>query len=146
MTVELLAQMVTQNHAQNEDGHKRLRRDCDSLEERQLLIQSAQSQLELRLANLAALSNRPTDISTVVMSAKQVVAIVIVCVGIAGGLWVIRTDVHDLKEQMDSRSKLEDERATTFKKTMEDVQKDLKLYQIKTDGVEKALISKGVIR
>lgn len=145
MTVDLLTQMVTQNHAQSEDGHKRLRRDCDALEERQLLIQAAQSQLELRLATLTSALNTPTDISTVVMSAKQVVAIVAVCLGIAGGLWIIRGDIHDVKQQMESQSKLEDERAATFKQTMEDVKKDLKLYQLKTDGVEKALISKGVI-
>lgn len=54
--------------------------------------------------------------------------------------------MHDLGEQLKLEAATRKEQTESFKTTLEDVKKELKLYEIKADGIEKSLITKGVIR
>lgn len=139
----VVLQMVSQNHEMAEAGHKRLRGDHEELEHRVDAMDAVLSTLRLRVEGIAA---KPTDISTATIPAKLLIAILVGSLTIAGAIWRTGDRVDDLSQKLAAESELRKIQAATFTATIEDVRKEMKLYEIKTDELKDAMLKKGVIR
>lgn len=135
--------MLQQNDEKHEAAHARIRADVRQNEED---TRKLRSDFETLSHKFDRVDGRPVDIATVVMSTKQVSVVVAACCGIAASFWIIRSDVHDLGAQITTEAATRKEQTEAFKLTLEDVKRELKLYELKADGIEKSLITKGVIR
>lgn len=88
----VVLQMVQQNDEKHEAGHQRLRNDYRELEDRLVALEDVVTRLKVK-------SDQPTDVSTLVMSTKQVVGVVIFCCGVSGGLWAMNYKLTELTQQ-----------------------------------------------
>lgn len=132
----VLLQMLRDYQKVGEDDHKRLRGDIMDLE---TVAQRHDASISSMGRDIDRIDRRPTDISAMVMSSKQVIAVIVCCLGIAAGIWTVKGDVHDVKQQIEVESARRQEQ-------LDELKREIKLYEAKTDNVEKALIAKGVIR
>ena len=139
----VVLQMVQQNDEKHEAGHARLRGDFRGHDTRILNMEAALSDLRGKLERLA---DKPADISTATIPAKVIAAVIISALTIAGAIWHTGDRVEDLSQRLQAESELRKVQAASFAATIEDVRKEMKLYEIKTDELKDAMLKRGVIR
>lgn len=143
----VVLQMVAQNDEKHEAAHHRLRGDWRGHDQRIHDVELAISDLRTKVTAL----DRPADIAVSTLPLRFVAPIVLAGLVAAGAMWRVAGRVDDLSTKMDDTAKLtaaqvklEEERARTFRESLDDLKKEVKLYEIKADNLEKVLITKGI--
>ncbi len=139
-------ELVQRNRDDAVDGHKRLRTDWRGHDHRLENLETLTQTLTQAVTELRGKVAQPQDISVSTLPIRFVAPIVIAGLLAAGAMWRTGSRVDDLAVQMTNRAKLDDERHEGYKSSLDELRKEVKLYELKTESVERALISKGVIR
>lgn len=125
-----LLQMVQQNDEKHDEQHQRLRDEVRKLEAR--LDTLARSDAAHTL-DIDRLDKRPTDVSKLLFTPQLVVAIVTIAMSIAGGMYAstygLRSDVRDILTRADAQAKIQDERASTLRNSIDEMKRRVELQQ-----------------
>ncbi len=127
----VVLQMVQQNHAQAEDGHKRLRGDFRDMERDLDALTVKVAALDLLTQKTAlALStseSAPIDVGKIVFNPRMVLAIIAAVSAIIGGNWLTTLPV---RAEIAANAKLQDERNASMHTAIDDVKKAQTLQQL----------------
>ncbi len=155
LTIEALFQMAEQNHEQSEEGHHRLRTDLRGMDLKLDSITKEVSELRGKFILFAG-GERSTDVSKLRWTARDVLAIVAICLSVAGGMWAstygMRSDIRNIMTRMDSASEalklsvsLAEERAAALKDSIDSIKRRQELQQYEIQSL-KEMILKGAQR
>lgn len=154
LTTDALRQMVDQNHESAEEGHLRLRSDYRSLEGRMQAVETAQVSNALHLGRLDAAVAEPTEVSALRFTPQMVVAIVLVCASIIGGMYgataSLRVSQQEIASQLTLQSRMQEERMQALKLAIEALQRAQEasqrlqqLQQYEIQAMKETLIKQG---
>lgn len=136
-----LLQMLQQNDEKHEAAHTRLRLAHDRLDARLDAIDAACLKLEHRLSTL---EKAPTELSNIRFTPQLVIWIVGAFLSVSGGMWAstygLRSDVRDLLTRGDAQAKLEETRADTLTKAIDEMKRRVELQQFEIQSLKDVLV------
>jgi len=128
----VLYQMVTQNHDQSEEGHKRLRNDLRDLEKQVDALDASTSALAVRVLKL---EQAPVNVDKVAFSGRQLIAIVSACVVLAAGMWRLQVAIDLVGTAVTNAAKLQDERNDTIKEELKQQKAALEMRRVEIQNL-----------
>lgn len=139
---EMLLTMIQQNDDKAEESHARLR---ETLREHEGWLMRHDRFLEETRAAVALINATPVEAAQLHFSPSVVLAIVTICLTIAGGMWAstygLRSDVRDILTKQDSATKLQDERAQNLHESIEAVKRRQESQQLELQELKSGLAS-----
>jgi hypothetical protein len=137
LTPEGLFRQIEIVDNKHEDAHKRLRESIREIDAELVLIKKAQSDASEKFAAYAA---TPPDVMKLRFTPSTVVAVCAVCISIVGGFWAstsgLRSDLRDMATVDVANRKLQDERAATFRDSLESLKRQQELQRYETQAVK----------
>ncbi len=154
----VVLQMVQQNDDKHEKGHSRLRDDYRELEKRVMALERAYTETVLDFTRTKAEVNAerraPIDVGKIVFNPRMMLAVVGLALSTVTGnsfvnWWMgtpIRQDIAAMRTDMIANAKVQDERASSNKLTLDKLERNGTLQQMKIDEITTALKVRGIIR
>lgn len=137
-----LLQMIEQNDDKHEEAHRRLRQDLDRLEEQvNKGLQSLRDGFMANQSSIEHLKQKPIDATKLVLSTPVVVTIVVIALGIAAGVWGIRSSMQQLADKLESSAKLQDVQNTALKTSVDEMRRRQELQQYEIQGLKEAILT-----
>lgn len=89
----------------------------------------------------------PMDVTKLQFTTRTVVAVVVMCVGLAAGQWGLNTRLEaNLMGAIASNAKLQDERSSALKESISSLQREQAMQKYELQGVKEMLLKKGLTR
>lgn len=137
-----LLQMIEQNDDKHEEAHRRLRQDLDKLEEQvNKGLQSLRDGFNANKSRIETVEQKPIDATKLVLSTPVVVTIVVIALGIAAGVWGIRSSMQQLADKLESSAKLQDVQNTALKTSVDEMRRRQELQQYEIQGLKEAILT-----
>jgi hypothetical protein len=133
-----LAQMVQQNDDKHEAGHLRLRQDIRRMDDR---IDALERGAQETARHVTRLEATPADVTKLYFAPRVVVAIVVTALALAGGQWELNATLrNELIKAIEVSTKLQDERASALKTSVDAMQRRQELQQYEIQGLKEEIL------
>jgi hypothetical protein len=141
-------QMVQQNDDKHEDAHARLRATC---REHEGWMKRLEDLINANTTAIAEVRATPPEAGKLRFSPSVVLTIVTISLSIGGGMWAstygLRSDVRDILTRMALQSKsdeanlrLQDERATALRESIEAMKRRQELQQYELQSMRETML------
>ena len=131
-----LQQLIHDHRDDADKAHARLREDVNGIGRKVDGFQLVQTELLLKVQRLEL---TPTNIEKVSFSSKQLVAIVVVALGLGGGMWRLSVGIDDVKTSITAAATLQNQRNESQESQLKDVKAELQLRRIEIQNLSNKL-------
>lgn len=149
-STDAIVQMIENVDGNHEAAHKRLRGDFEELKREMTRGLSAlREDIHTNKATIEAVKNTPLDATKLMLRTPVIVTIIAIVLGVAAGVWGIRSDMRDIITRMEAQKTAEDNRRefqnlqwTQLRADVDEIKRQQKLDQINNQDLKEKILTR----